>query len=171
MRVIVAAARLWAMLGGLVLLAIVAVTATNVGAFALDRLARLWGGEVGGLPGYEDFVRLAIGAAIPMFLPWCQAERGHLAVDLFLARAPAGLKRGIDRVSLVLMAAMALFLAYWMANGLIESRSDGALSPVLGWPVWPFYAGGIVSLVLWAVIALGQAVTPLPPEPEAARHG
>jgi len=159
------AARLWAMLGGAVLLGIVVVTAANAGAFALDRIARLMGGEVGALPGYEDFVTLAVGTAIPMFLPWCQAERGHLAVDLFLSRAPASFRRGIDRLSLVSMAALALFLAYWMTLGLFETREDGALSPVLGWQVWPFYISGIVSLVLWSMIATVQALTD---GPEAA---
>jgi len=164
-------ARVWAILGGVVLLGIVAVTVANAGAFALDRVARLAGGEVGALPGYEDFVTLAIGTAIPMFLPWCQAQRGHLAVDLFLSRAPAWLKRGIDRLSLVSMAALALFLAYWMTLGLLETRGDGALSPVLGWQVWPFYISGIVSLVLWSMIATVQALTDTPeaanPVPDA----
>ena len=164
-------AGLWALLGGIALLAIVAVTVVNVGAFALDRLARLGGGTVGGLPGYEDFVRLTVGAAVPMFLPWCQARRGHLAVDLFLSRAPAGFNRFIDRVSLVLMAAAALFLAWWMVLGMVETRADGALSRVLGWPEWPFYLTGIASLVLWAAVALAQLADPDTPDIDDMRHG
>ncbi len=146
----------WAILGGVLLLAIVGVTVVNVGAFALDRAARIWGGEVGGLPGYEDFVRLAVAAAIPMFFPYCQVRRGHLAVDLFLKNSPLALRRGIDRFSLLLMAALAVFLAYWMTLGMLETRDDGALSRVLGWQEWPFYITGILSLVLWALVALTQ---------------
>lgn len=152
----------WAVLGGLALLGIVGVTVTNVGAFTLDRIARMWGGSVGALPGYEDFVRLAIGAAIPMFLPYCQARRGHLAVDLFLRRAPLALRRGIDRLSLILMVGIALFLAYWMIEGLFETRDDGTLSPVLGWDEWPFYVTGIVSLILWAMVAFMQVFEEAP---------
>lgn len=154
-----ALARYWAILGGVILLTIVAVTVVNVGAFALDRLARLGGGEVPALPGYEDYVRLAVGSAIPMLLPWCQAQRGHLAVDLFLSRAPARFRRGIDRLSLVLMAALSIFLAYFMILGLLETRDDGALSAVLGWQIWPFYVTGILSLALWALVCLAQAIT------------
>lgn len=146
----------WAVIGGLILLSIVAVTVTNVGAFALDRVARLWGSTVSGLPGYEDYVRLAVAAAIPMFLPYCQLKRGHLAVDLFLKNAPAGFNRFIDRLSLILMAATALFLAYWMVLGMEETQSDGALSRVLGWQEWPFYLPGIASLILWAIVSLSQ---------------
>ena len=53
---------------------------------------------------------------------------------------------------------MALFLAYWMFQGMVESRADNALSPVIGWPIWPFYIPGVVSLLLWAFVAAVQAM-------------
>ena len=148
----------WAMLGGALLLAIVLVTVVNAAAFGLDKLARLVGGTVQGLPGYEDFVRLAIAAASPMFLPYCQAKRGHLAVDLFLSRASPRLRGALDRLVALLMAAAALFLAYWMLLGMLETRADGALSRVLGWPEWPFYVTGVLSLLFWSAIATAQAL-------------
>jgi TRAP-type C4-dicarboxylate transport system permease small subunit len=43
-----------------------------------------------------------------------------------------------------------------MTLGLAETRADGALSPVLGWPEWPFYLPGIASLLLWAMVAVLQ---------------
>ena len=150
----------WALLGGMILLAIVLVTVANAGAFGLDRLARLFGGTVSGLPGYEDFVRLAVSAAALMFFPYCQLKRGHIAVDLFAERMPPALRRALDAVSLFGIAALALFLAYWMTQGLAETRADGALSRVLGWPEWPFYLPGILSLALWAAIALLQLFEP-----------
>jgi TRAP-type C4-dicarboxylate transport system permease small subunit len=148
----------WAILGGVVLLAIVGVTATNVGAFGLDKIARLFGATVSGLPGYEDFVRLAISGAALMLFPYCQLKRGHVAVDLFVNMTPRPVRRALDAVSLIAMAALALFLAYWMVLGLLETRADGALSRVLGWPEWPFYLPGIASLVLWAAITAHQVV-------------
>ena len=39
---------------------------------------------------------------------------------------------------------------------MLETRADGALSRVLGWPEWPFYLPGIVSLLLWAAVAAVQ---------------
>ena len=146
----------WAILGGVTLLAIVLVTVTNVGAFGLDKIARLFGGTVSGLPGYEDFVRLAISGAALMLFPYCQLKRGHVAVDLFVNMTPRVVQRALDAVALVAMTALALFLAYWMVLGLLETRADGALSRVLGWPEWPFYLPGIASLLLWAAIAGSQ---------------
>lgn len=147
----------WAVIGGLVLLAIVLVTTANAGAFALDRLARVFGTTVSGLPGYEDFVRLAVSAAALMLLPYCQLRRGHVAVDLFVKGLPLRIRRGLDKATALAMAALALFLAYWMTIGLAETRADGVLSRVLGWPEWPFYLPGTASLLLWAAVAGLQA--------------
>ena len=147
----------WALLGGVVLLAIVVVTTVNVGAFALDKVARVFGATLSGLPGYEDFVRLAISGGALMFFPYCQLRRGHVAVDLFAKLVPDRAQNVLDRCWTILIAALAGFLAYWMVFGLLETRADNALSRVLGWPVWPFYVPGIVSLILWAAVAVLQA--------------
>ncbi|MCA0962010.1 TRAP transporter small permease [Salipiger bermudensis] len=150
------AADIFALLGGFILLLIVLVTTTNTAAFILDRIARLTGSGVSGLPGYEDFVQLAISGVALMFFPFCQANRGHVSVELFMERLPAKVQRFADRSWLLLTAAIAAFLAYWMVFGLLEARDDSAVTSVLNWPVWPFYIPGIASMVLWALIALAQ---------------
>ncbi len=146
----------WAVIGGLIALSIVLVTTANVGAFAIDRVARHFDTTFAALPGYEDFVRLAISSAALMFFPYCQFKRGHVFVDLFVARMSHTLQRALDIISLTATAALAVFLAYWMVLGMLETKTDNALSRVLGWPEWPFYFPGILSLVLWAVIAAVQ---------------
>jgi len=147
----------WALAAGAVLLLIVLVTTANVGAFSLDKVARLFGGDVPGLFGYEDFTTLAVGVAALMLMPYCQLRRGHIAVDLFSGLTTPAMQKALDRASLAAIVALTLFLAYWMAVGMQETRADGALSPVLGWPVWPFYLPGVVSLLLWAAVAAMQA--------------
>ena len=150
----------WAVAGGVVLLAIVLVTSANAGAFALDRVARAWGGSVAGLPGYEDFVRLAISGAALMFFPYAQACRGHVAVDLFVAWLPAGARLWLDRLWLLATVAIALFLAWWMWFGMARAKADALVTGVLGWPDWPFYLPGIASLLLWAAVAAAQLGEP-----------
>lgn len=149
-------ADLFALAGGVMLLIIVAVTTTNVGAFMLDRIAGAFGADVRGLPGYEDFVRLAISAAGLMFFPFCQDNRGHVAVDLFIAKASYSFRRAIDRLWLIATAGIAAFLAWWMTFGMFEKQSDHAVTGVLGWSEWPFYIPGIASMALWALVALSQ---------------
>ena len=150
----------WALLGGLALLTIVAVTSVNSGFFALDRVGSLFGSNVRGLPGYEDFVLLVIGGTALSFFPYCQLKGQHISVTLFSTRFPAWLNSSLDRMWLVLTCATAIFLAYWMASGLLERYEDRAISRVLGWPEWPFMIPGIVSLLLWAAIAIAQLLSP-----------
>ena len=124
----------WAVLAGLILVAITLVTSLNIALFGADRIAGLWGADVAGLSGYEDFVRLAISSAALMFFPWCQAQRGHVAVEMFVEMLPRRVRRALDRLWLLTSAALALFLLGWMAVGMLETRSDGVMSPILGWP-------------------------------------
>lgn len=142
--------------GGVLLIAILLVTSTNVGAFIANRVAALWGGGVGGLPGYEDFVRLVTGAAVLMFFPYAQLCRGHVAVDFFTNFLPTHWSALLDRMWTALTALLALFLAGWMALGMIQARGDRLVTGVLGWPDWPFYLPGVLSLCLWAAVAALQ---------------
>ena len=154
----------WALAGGVLLLVIVAVTSWNTGAFALSRL----GLGTEGLPGYEDAVRLLVSAAALMFFPYCQARRGHVAVELFVNALPASVRRALDRLWLGATAGAAVFLGYWMAVGLVETMEDQTASSILGWLEWPFYAPGIVSLGLCAAVAAAQCTEAARPE---ADHG
>ncbi len=147
----------WALLGGVVLLSIVAVTAFNIGARLLDLTARPFGGSVRGFSGYEDYVRLTVSCAALMLLPYCQQRRGHVAVDLLAARMPAWLDRSMTVISLGAMALLAGFLFGWMVVGMIETRADGAVSRVLQWPEWLFYLPGLASLLLWTLVAARDA--------------
>jgi hypothetical protein len=146
----------WATAAGMILAAIVAVTTVNAALFLADRVADAWGGDVAGLPGYEDAVRLLLSAAAPMFLPWCQARRGHVVAEI-LGRGQGVPARRLDRFWAGATAFLCVFLGWFMAQGLAEARDDGVLSPVLGWPEWPFYLPGLVSLALWGAIAALQA--------------
>lgn len=142
--------------GGLIIMAIVFVTTTNVTAFALNRIASLFGSQVAGLSGYEDFVRLAMSAAALMFFPYAQVKHGHVAVDIFMNKAPVWLQRFTDKCWSVLVLIIALFLMGWMIVGMFEKQADHVVVGVLNWVEWPFYIPGILSLLLWAVIALIQ---------------
>jgi TRAP-type C4-dicarboxylate transport system permease small subunit len=156
----------WALLGGIGLLLIVGATAYNVGAFAADMVARNFGASIAAFPGYEDFVRLIISAAVLMLFPYCQLRRGHVAVDLLVERMPQPVQRAIDAISLIGMTLLVLFLLYWMVIGMAETRADHAVSRVLGWLEWPFYLPGLISLALWAMIAADDAFRTL-----RGRHG
>ena len=150
--------------GGLIIMVIVLVTTANVTAFTLNRIASLWGGQVPGLSGYEDFVRLAMSSAALMFFPLAQVKHGHVAVDIFMNKAPAWLQRFTEKCWSVLVLIMALFLMGWMIVGMFEKQADHVVVGVLNWVEWPFYIPGILSLLLWAAIAFVQLFDEAPTE-------
>lgn len=155
-NVLYKAASWFAVAGGMLALLIALVTIVNVTAFGLDKIARLFDANVPAIIGYEDFVSMIVSSAALMFFPYCQAKRGHVAVDVFISLFPGWFPRVVDTLSGILMTCLALFLGYMMVNGLIEVHSDNTLSAILGWPTWPFYVPGIISMFLWAAIAGNQ---------------
>lgn len=153
---------IWAVLGGLVLLSIVLATAFNVGTY----LSSAVGISIAGFPGYEDFVRLTVSSAALMLFPYCQQQKGHIAVDLFAVRMPRALNHAMAIISMAAMTLLAAFLFYWMVIGMLETRADGAVSRVLQWPEWLFYLPGLISLVLWTLVAARDTANTVKSRPE-----
>ena len=155
--------RLWAVAGGAIMLLIVAVTAVNVGAFALDVALRSFGWRIPALPGYEDFVRLAIGPALLMLFPYCQLQRGHIAADFL----PPDYHPRCGAVWIYfgawITAALAVFLGYSMLLGMWETYDDNALSQILGWRQWPFYLPAVISFFCGRRRRCGPTKTPIKP--------
>ncbi|MBD1549364.1 TRAP transporter small permease [Roseibium aggregatum] len=149
---------LWALLGGLLAIVIVLVTAVNVGAFTLDSIVKPFGLYVSALPGYEDFVRLAISVAALSFFPYTQLKKGHVAVDLFVQTFPRWLQSFLDHLWQAFTVVVAFALAYYMWQGMIETKGDNTMTAVLGWQEWPWYFPGVISMILWGLVALGQVL-------------
>ena len=105
------------------------------------------------VPGYEDFVRLAIAPALMMLFPYCQLHRGHLTTDFFTANLPAVIRRSLDKFWRYVTTLLAIFLGYSMTQGMIETYYDNSLSQILSWAQWPFYLPAVISVFLWAAVA------------------
>lgn len=146
----------WVYLSGILLLLVVLMTVLNISAFGLDKIARMYGSNVGALPGYEDLVRLSMSCIALMFFPWAQAERGHISVDFFANKFSSNWQKYLDILWLSCTLILVVFLGILMFLGMLESREDGALSSVLGWTEWPFYIPGIISLSLWSLVLFFQ---------------
>lgn len=157
---------LWALFGGALLLLIVLATAVNAIGFTANTVARSWGGNVPGLPGYEDAVTMLVGVAGLAMFPYCQLHGGHAAVDVFMQKAPDFANRLVSIISGLLVIAVALTMAVMLIYGTIETRSDNTETAVLGWPVWIFMPFAVVSCVLWALAGFVETFGS-----EDARHG
>jgi TRAP-type C4-dicarboxylate transport system permease small subunit len=100
----------------------------------------------------------AAGAAIALFMPWCQLRRGNIMVDFFTAKASAATQARLDRFGALLLA-LAMGLMTWRTGvgGLSAWRNQSG-SMMLGFPEWVVYACMVPALALTALIALVQAI-------------
>lgn len=106
----------------------------------------------------------AAGAAIALFMPWCQARRGNIIVDFFTAKASEATNRALDRLGALILAVCMGLLAWRSGIGGVNAWKSGAGSMMLGFPEWIVYVCMVPPLVLTAVIGLAQAVRGFPEE-------
>ena len=100
----------------------------------------------------------AAGAAIALFMPWCQWQRGHIIVDFFTTRAPQAVQAGLDRFGALVLAAVLGLMTWRSALGGLSAWSTQTGSMMLGFPEWIVYAGIVPGLGLAALIALVQGL-------------
>ncbi len=100
----------------------------------------------------------AAGAAIALFLPWCQLRRGNIIVDFFTTRASAATQERLDRFGALLFAAAMAVMAWRTALGGLSAWSSKAGSMMLGFPEWIVYCGMVPPFVLCVCIGLVQAL-------------
>ena len=99
----------------------------------------------------------AAGAAIALFLPWCQVRRGNIMVDFFTARASAATRAGLDRLGALLLALVMALMTWRTAIGGLSAWNNQSGSMMLGFPEWIVYACMVPPLLLTALIAALQA--------------
>ena len=108
----------------------------------------------------------AAGAAIALFMPWCQLQRGNIIVDFFTAKAGPRTIAGLDRFGALLLALTMALLAWRTTLGGISAWNSGSGTMLIGFPEWIIYAAMIPPIVLTAAIGLAQALRGFPPPPE-----
>lgn len=100
----------------------------------------------------------AAGAAIALFMPWCQLRRGNIMVDFFTAKASPQTQDRLDRLGALLLGLVMALLAWRTTVGGLSAWKSQSGSMMLGFPEWVVYVGMVPPLALTAVIALTQAV-------------
>jgi TRAP-type C4-dicarboxylate transport system permease small subunit len=108
--------------------------------------------------GDFELTASAAGAAIALFLPLAQYQRGNIIVDFFTSRAPAHVNARLDRLGAALLGLAMALMAWRTGIGGWNAWTSGSGSMMVGFPEWIVYAGMLPPLVLTTVIALAQAV-------------
>jgi TRAP-type C4-dicarboxylate transport system permease small subunit len=148
MRLLEVLAKASAVLAGVLLTVITLMTCVSV----IGRNTVGWT-----IVGDFELSGFAAGAAIALFLPWCQWQRGNIIVDFFTARASAATQMRLDRLGALLLALAMALLAWRTTIGGLSAWKSKSGSMMLAFPEWVVYCFMVPPLVLTAVIALVQA--------------
>ena len=119
------------------------------------------------LVGDFELTGFATGAAIALFMPWCQVRRGNIIVDFFTAKASPATQERLDRLGALLLALAFGLLAWRTTLGAANSFSTHSESQILGFPEWIAYAAMVPPFVLTLVIGVYQALFGFADAPEA----
>ncbi len=142
-------AKLCAILAGLLLTVITLMTCVSV----VGRNTTGWT-----IVGDVEITGFVAGAAIALFMPWCQFKRGNIIVDFFTTKASAANQARMDRIGALLLAAAMGLMAWRTALGGLNAWRTGSGSMMMGLPEWWVYSLMVPALALTALIALVQAV-------------
>lgn len=108
------------------------------------------------LVGDYELTAVTAGAAIALFMPWCQLKRENIIVDFFTSKVSSGGIALLDRFGSLLLAALMFGLAWRTAIGGMSSYASQTTTMMLGFPEWITYLAMVPPFLLTGVIALYQ---------------
>lgn len=171
-RALLNLSRLMALLGGVMLLAVIFLTVYTVVTRALDRVFHwmvssdvmaafgqsMIDAGVGPMLGTFELIEAGIAFVIFAFLPICQMTGGHATVDIFTSVMSVRTNRILRGLTEVVFAAVLVLIAAQLYGGLMSKFNSGQTTLELQLPVWYSYAIAMVGAVLSAVVSVYLAV-------------
>ena len=142
-----ALARLLALAGGMVLIALVIMTCVSITGRTLIPLG------LSPVKGDFEWIEMGVAFAVFAFLPWCQYARGHARVDLFAGNFSRGMNRFLDLVSDLFMLIAATIIAWRLWLGMLEKQQFGETTFILQYPIWYAYAAAMLGAATFAAVS------------------
>jgi TRAP-type C4-dicarboxylate transport system permease small subunit len=142
-------AQLCAILAGLLLTAITLMTCISL-------IGRNTTGAT--LVGDFELTGVATGAAIALFMPYCQLRRGNIIVDFFTTGLRDQTNDRLDRFGALLLAMLFALLAWRTTLGGLNSYATHSETQILGFPEWITYLAMVPPFILTALIGLYQGL-------------
>jgi len=154
-RVIYQIAQALAILGGVLLCAMAALTVVSIsGRVALSAP----------VPGDFELVAIGTGLAVFAFLPWCQLSRSNVLVDFFMTKAPVRARIVADIAGGICYLLIAALLTWRLTFGAIDMRHYGEVTMTINFPRWTTFPVAVALLAFLVVViayTLGRSVAEL----------
>ena len=147
-RLIHGLAKILAIAGGLVLIAVVVTVVCSV----IGRTF-IWAG-LRPIAGDYEIVEAGVFFAIFAFMPWCHLMRGHAIVAVVTDHLSARVNVVIELFMDVLMLAVALFIAWRHWAGMMDKFSYQETTFILRMPIWWSYAAGMIGAAAFVIVAV-----------------
>ncbi len=141
--------RLFAIAGGLGFVALVVMSLISIVGRKISATP---------VPGDIEVMQMGTAIASAAMLAYCEMERHHLRVDFFTANISADLRERLDSVSHLLLALVAVLVAWRTGASALSLKEAGETSMILAWPVWMVVAAMVPSFALLALAGVYNAV-------------
>jgi TRAP-type mannitol/chloroaromatic compound transport system permease small subunit len=126
-RALLGVAKNIAIAGGLVFVALVAMSLVSI----VGRKLFAWP-----VPGDVEMLQMCAAFASSSFFAWCHLANGDVKVDFFTHNLPRRVVSALDGAGSLLVGAFGALIAWRTAAGALAVHDVGETSAVLGLPVW-----------------------------------
>lgn len=147
-RTVVGLARMLAIAGGVVLLAMVAMIVISIIGRALLSIG------LRPITGDYELVSIGMGFAVFAFMPWAHLTRSHALVSLVTDSFGVRVNSWILVITDVMMVAASWFIAWRLYLGMMDKFAYRETTLLLRFPLSWAYAMGLVGAVALAVVAI-----------------
>ncbi len=118
--------------------------------------------------GDFELVEFGIAIAGALFIPYCQAARGHIVVDFFTQKASPRTIATLDAFGACLMALVFFLIGWRTAIAVFSIYSSGETTTLRELPIWIAYALMTPGFLLAGLIALAQGLGLMPADADQA---
>lgn len=165
-------ARFMAVLGGLVLTALILMICASVLGRALNTLLHsgpavallgdfvrtLLDTGVGPILGDFELVEAGVAFAIFAFIPFCQITGGHATVDIFTSGLSVQANRFIQMIVDIVFAAVLILIAVQLYEGMLSKIQYRETTFMLRFPIWWAYAASLSAAAVSALVGVYVAI-------------
>ncbi len=141
-RVLKAAAEAFAMAGGLVFVALIAMSIVSIVGRKLFAAP---------IQGDVELMQMGTAFGAAAFLPYCEIHDQHIKVDAFTGWLPPAARASLDTVAHLVLTTMAALLTWRTALQTLDLIAAGEISTLLSVPIWIPVALLVPSFALLAL--------------------
>ncbi|TDJ27431.1 MAG: TRAP transporter small permease [Gammaproteobacteria bacterium] len=135
----------WALLGGLLLLAVVLMTTySTLAGFLISQP----------FPGDFELTQMGVAVAVFSFLPYCQLTFSNVSADIFTSRAGPVTVRNLNRLGSLIALFFSTFLIWRMYAGMLDYQIYREVTTILQIPLWYAFVPALFSLLLLLIASL-----------------